>query len=229
VRLTGNVFFASNSLPRTGVRIQQGYYLLDREVTVGQFAAFDPSRLRGGGAKKMHEPVRDVSWEEATAFCRWLTWRSGHLVRLPTEVEWEYAARGPRPGPYPWDGAGRFFAWAERGDKGAPLPHDPRGRDVSWCGAHDLAGNVSEWCLDLYRPDHYKRIDARRAYVPAAARAEEPRPGLLGVRTYRGGSYRDPKYSCELPIRRSLAQDQRRPTVGFRVVLIPPAPKSTKR
>lgn len=94
-------------------------------------------------------PISDISWHEATSFCQRLQARLGVVARLPSEIEWEYAARGDDGRLYPWKDDG-FHAWAEHPDS-PPRPCPAENRDVSWAGAYDMAGNVSEWCLDTYK------------------------------------------------------------------------------
>jgi len=130
-------------------------------------------------------PVVQVTWYEAQAFCRWVG------GRLPTEAEWEYAARGPEGTIFPWgnelDGVRLNFcdancasAWAEQdvddGYEGtAPVGSYPQG--ASWCGAQDLAGNVWEWTASLYRPYPYQADDVRED------------PTSTGSRVLRGGAF----------------------------------------
>lgn len=226
VRATGNPFLGGNTVPRVKLKVTRGFWILDREVTEGQYAALVPGRKVTKANRDM--PVRDVTWAEAMTFCRLLQGKCGRTARLPTEVEWEYAARGPDPRRYPWPAEGQFHACAEKGDSGAPRPWASSASDISWCGAFDMGGNVSEWCLDLYEPDHYARLEAGRGYDPRKEKVQSPAKGILPVRTYRGGSYLDPRHNCEVPTRRSLAQDRRRPSLGFRPVLVPTPPVTRK-
>ena len=111
------------------------------------------------------QPVVGVSWYNANTYCEWAN------ARLPTEAEWEYAARGPENSRFPWgndfDGTRVNYCdancgedWAdETVDDGygltAPVGSYPAG--ASWCGALDLAGNVWEWVADWYDEDYYER------------------------------------------------------------------------
>jgi len=118
-------------------------------------------------------PINCVSHEGARAYCAWKGWR------LPTEAEWEVAARGPEGRTWPWtDGAPSCdrTAMADASGPGCgtggPLPAGSRPKDVSWCQARDLGGNVREWVADAYGAYPGGRAD----------------PGLSG-HVNRGGSW----------------------------------------
>jgi formylglycine-generating enzyme required for sulfatase activity len=160
--------FASEK-PAHRVRLTRGYWIDTYEVTV---AAFQEFVSQGGYEQKAHWspagwawlagqdratlpspcagdapdfPRRCVTWYEAEAYA---TWRGG---RLPTEAEWEYAARGPDSLTYPW-GNGFDAARCNVVDSTGPAPGGFHAGGVSWVGAHDMAGNAMEWVSDWLAP-----------------------------------------------------------------------------
>lgn len=96
-------------------------------------------------------PVIYVNWEEAQAYARWLSAKTGRAYRLPTEVEWEYAARGGRPAPRDLTGIVNCFecweGWSHKTEPVAQFP--PNG-----FGLFDMLGNVMEWTADCWRARH---------------------------------------------------------------------------
>ncbi|MBM4283691.1 MAG: formylglycine-generating enzyme family protein [Deltaproteobacteria bacterium] len=143
------------------------FYLAETETTNAQYARFlqatgHPAPLYWKD-KKLNapsQPVVGVTWNDAQAFARWLTRKTGVTHRLPTEAEWEAAARGGLAGqPYPWggeapDAGGRFRANYNPGNFAAdgfattaPVGSFP----PNGYGLYDMAGNVAEWCQDQVR------------------------------------------------------------------------------
>jgi formylglycine-generating enzyme len=153
------------------------------------------------------QPVVGVTWTEAVDFCEWLTQERGALHRLPTEAEWERAARGGRDGErYPWgdEAPERWF-----GTPAGPLPAPPRvGQGpANGFGLTDLAGVVHEWCLDWYAAD---------AYGPAPVRAPTGPPEGTR-RVSRGGAWRHQEPWSPVAHRSSLPPGRRYSDYGFRV------------
>ena len=166
---------------RPGRSFNLSAYLIDRhEVTVGQFKRFCEFTRRSmpvqpEGATDLHPVVR-VSWTDAEAFAKW-----AHR-RLPTEAEWEKAARGSTGKPFPWGGEDDpSLRNAPGGDDGfegpAPAGSFPKGQSVY--GVLDLAGNVWEWCSDRYSATAWATGDAKDPKGPAAG----------ADRSIRGGSF----------------------------------------
>jgi len=147
------------------VTISKAILMSRTEVTNAQYEQFDPShkKLRGklGFSRGDDEAVVFVSWNEAVAFCRWLSKKESKPYRLPTEAEWEYACRAGTTGPYH---TGKTLPKAFRKNVTVSwFPGSNRGKDKSvklttgatepnaW-GLCDMHGNVEEWCGDWYGP-----------------------------------------------------------------------------
>ena len=151
-------------------------------------------------------PVTFVSWYGAQAYCEALG------RRLPTEAEWELAARGPLRIAYPW---GNEFdptvANTARSESGGLAPVDAYPEGASVYGAYHMAGNVAEWVLDWYASDFYE-TDAAIALNPTG-------PASGTERVVRGGSWQDAPFYVRAVQRASLPPDTMTETVGFRCAL----------
>ncbi len=136
-------------------------------------------------------PVLGVNWDAASAYCNWLSAETGKKYRLPTEAEWEKAARGTDQRRFPWgntiDPSYANFTGAQRFDTGQLVGYydgSKRGdfqthNGASPYGAMDMAGNVMEWCQDYYQRDYYS--------VSAKKNPKGPEKGAY--RVLRGGSF----------------------------------------
>ncbi len=150
--------------PVHNVTISKPFYLGATEVTNKQYEAFDPGHraLRGrlGYSTDDNEAVVFVSWEEAAAFCKWLSRKEGRPYRLPTEAQWEYACRAETETPYstgtslppPFHKNPKLSWFPSPRSRSKPLPlHVGKTPPNPW-GLHDMHGNVEEWCSDWYGP-----------------------------------------------------------------------------
>ncbi len=132
----------------------------------------------GQQLERMDHPVVNVSWNDAIAYVGWLTQMTRQPWRLPTEAEWEKAARGTDGRIYPWgDAWDKTRANTADGGPGTTTPVGTYPSGASPYGAQDMAGNVWEWCSSLSNPYPYN---------PAVSEALDNR---TGVRVFRGGSW----------------------------------------
>ena len=182
-------------------------------------------------------PVVGVTWEQANAFCHWRTEyllkglgpaaRFVQRYRLPTEAEWEYAARGKDQNEFPWDnedvasGKGCFFANFKPDDgnytKDGNLITSRVGIYSSNSnGLYDMAGNVAEWTSTVYTE---AGVDAMNDINPQLSyNAAKEDPYRMKKKSVRGGSWKDPESYIRSAWRSSEYQNQPRSYVGFRCV-----------
>ncbi len=155
-------------------------------------------------------PVVGITWDEAVAYCRWLSACTGQAFRLPSEAEWEYAARGGREGElYPWgnDAPGARTMIGYDPITGGPARvgvNPPNG-----FGLYDMSEGVHEWCSDYYDSGYY-------LYAPE----RNPQGAAAGTRrASRGGSWRHQIKFSRSAARSSLPPSFRYADYGFRVAL----------
>jgi len=204
--------------PVHGATISRPFYLGATEVTNIQYEQFDPShrQLRGklGYSQDDGEAVVFVSWEDAVAFCNWLSRTEGRPYRLPTEAEWEYSCRAGTTTPY-FTGSELPQAFQKnaenswfpsRRDDGIAVPlHVGETAPNSW-GIMDMHGNVEEWCLDWYGPY-------------AAADCIDPVGPVMGdFRVTRGGSHSTTLEYLRSANRSGTLPQDRSWLIGFRIV-----------
>ncbi|GAA2511257.1 formylglycine-generating enzyme family protein [Pilimelia columellifera] len=165
------------------------YWIASYPVTNGEYARFlhDTGRSRRPSTWQLgaypwdrsNHPVAGVEPQDGDAYADWLTARTGHPWRLPTEAEWEHAAAGPDRREHPWGDAFDPAA-ANTRETGVhtttPVGAFPAGR--SWCGAMDMGGNVEEFVADTYRP-----------YPGAEAVSDDLTDAVGTYRVARGGSF----------------------------------------
>lgn len=169
----------------------------------------DHYKRRGNALTHPDHPVVGISWENAVAFCRWLSEYSETPYRLPSEAEWEYAVRGGNKSlGFPYAGSHKLkeVAWYSRNSHGTTqtvglkLPNE--------LGLHDMSGNVWEWCADHW---HENYDDA-----PADGSARKGNAQETG-RVRRGGSWYYDVNDCRVADRNGIDTDFRNDDMGFRV------------
>ena len=165
-------------------------------------------------------PVVGVTWYEAAAYCQWLSARTGQAFRLPTEAEWEKAARGPQAAQWPWGNDwedGRCNSEEAGLNATTPVGMFPHGAAAWPAGSvDDLVGNVFEWCADWWDDGLYqKRIDRGET-------EHDPQgPEKGSARVVRGGSYFLYRRRCRAAYRNRLVPAYFDLNAGFRVVRSP--------
>ncbi len=158
------------------------------------------------------QPVVAVSWDDAVAYCAWLTAELGETYRLPTEAEREFACRGGTVTAYPWGETAErdLGAYGTRWFEGSPgvVGGPPNGFDLC-----NMADNVHEWCADWYGRDYYS----------LSPRKDPPGPASGVRRVSRGGSWRHHVKVTRSSARSAIDPRFRYTDYGFRVVCsVPP-------
>lgn len=222
------------------------YYIMRYPVTNGQYDRFikatghrPPLFWENGHfpAEKSDHPVVGVAYNDALAFCRWFAAETGLAVRLPSEPEWEKAARGTDGQVYPWGDTweeGRCnSSEAKIGDTTPVGQFSPVGD--SPFGVAEMAGNVQEWVSSLYGPYPYDPTDGREALINNLAPSDllpkwrdtgctmliDSWEAALDKSMLRGGSWRESKFESRCAYRSWAAPMHRSNDTGFRCVYEP--------
>jgi formylglycine-generating enzyme required for sulfatase activity len=215
------------------VKLTKPFYLQTTEISQRQYKAVmgeNPSYFKGDDL-----PVENVSWFEAAAFCQELSRREGRRFRLPTEAEWEYAARAGKTGPIAGTGKLAEMAWHadnsgdQKIDSAKLWDTDPdnyfrrlsdngcrprpvgTGKANDW-GIHDMQGNVSEWVADWYA-SRYFRTDA------AKVDPWGPKESDVNSRVMRGGSWGSDPRNCRVAKREYNTPKMQSASCGFRIAM----------
>ena len=206
-----------------------GFWMDEYEVTFAEFMQFSREHRATNGlqAREAHVPVTEVSWDDAAAYCAWRCRQERvpeGTYRLPTEAEWEYAARGGlEQQSYPWGSLGpnafdipqANYGCTDNNDKPAdgfarlaPVgSYRPNG-----FGLFDMAGNVWEWCCDWYSEGGYT-LSSNVMINPAGAET--------GIRrVWRGGGWGSAPESLRCAARGGLSQGHWMDNLGFRCVRV---------
>jgi formylglycine-generating enzyme required for sulfatase activity len=218
-------FARTDETPQHRVRITRSFQMGAHPVTVGQFRQFvkDASYKPTGGdtwAKPGFDqtddhPVVGVTWNDAVAFCKWLSKKEGRGYRLPTDAEWEYCCRAGSTTAYPFgDDPNQLpkHAWfrANTGKGTHPVGKLPAN---AW-GLYDMPGHVWQWVEDWYTPDYYKNSPAEDPSGPATGFKMGDKP----AKVMRGGSWVLDAIACRSACRKGRPADYKMPHAGFRVV-----------
>jgi formylglycine-generating enzyme required for sulfatase activity len=205
-----------NEMPAHEVTLAQPFYMGQFEVTQEQYEKIiksNPSEFEGA-----RNPVECVSWDDAQAFCRQMSQKTGRSVRLPSEAEWEYACRAGT--------STRFYSGNEYDDmyrvgwcsKNPGIRTHPVGeKEPNAFNLYDMHGNVWEWVEDDWHDDYTGAPTDGSTWIDTPRR---------GGRVVRGGScYYHPRH-CRSAFRRRLEPELRIAYLGFRVVLLFSSPRA---
>ena len=186
----------------------KGFVISKYEVTQKMWREImgsNPSQVVGDDL-----PVHNVSWDDVQIFIQRLNLKTGMSYRLPTEAEWEYAARGGNlqgEVPFLYSGSSDLLSVAWFNENSEDKPHAVGGRQPNALGLYDMSGNVWEWCSDLYE-----------LYSDKAQ--QNPTGATKGIsRVTRGGCYAGLASQCRVTTRKSVYQGSRDATTGFRLAM----------
>ena len=192
----------SNEKPVHHVTLS-GYYLGETEVTQALWEAVmgnNPSHHKDSDC-----PVENVSWHDCQSFINKLKSLTGKDFRLPTEAEWEYAARGGRSCGFKYSGSNTAgeVAWFDDNSRGET--HPVKGKLPNELGIYDMSGNVWEWCQDWI--GKYKSVSQTNPLGPSSG----------SKRVRRGGGWDSRAWNCRVSERNPSSPDRRNNFLGFRL------------
>lgn len=178
----------------------ESFYIGETEITTGQYLAFCnatkshyPEWLEAGNDYNVNTgkntyyknlgisesavslPITGVSWNDAVAYCEWLKEKTGQNYKLPTEAQWEYAAKGGSSASsltakYEYVGSNDINAVAWYSENAGGKPHNVKGKQKNELGLYDMTGNVWEWCENLYSSGGSDRVGRGGSWGSSAAR-----------------------------------------------------------
>ena len=182
------------------------YYIGETEVTQALWTAVmgdNPSWFKGDNL-----PVEQVSWEDCQTFIGKLNGLTGKRFRLPTEAEWEYAARGGnRSNHTQYSGGSMIDDVAWYGGNSGNKTHSVKTKKPNELGLYDISGNVWEWCQDWY------------GYYGSNAQTNPTGPGSGSNRVIRGGSWLNFVRDCRSSFRGNRSPGGHNVNLGFRLAL----------
>ena len=190
------------------------FALAETQVTVAEYARFldathrpPPPTWNDPNFNHPEQAVTAVSWFEAMAYCEWLSEMTGSRYRLPTEAEWEHAARG--------GSEGKLFPWGDDAPQSRPNygslwqrgPEPVRRSEPNAYGLYEMCENVHEWCGDWFQADYYAHSPERNPQGPASGERKSS----------RGGSWRHHIKISRCSARSSIPPQFQYADYGFRV------------
>lgn len=204
----------ANEIPVHRVRLAKSIAASRYEITLQEFDRFTASTGRvqrtGQLSKKPDSPVRGIAWIDAVAYTQWLSVQTGYHYRLPTEAEWEHAARAGTTTRYPWGDTisgdkVRCMACGDKKSKSENVGQFPENE----FGLFDVAGGVWEWVADCWHPEFSGAPTDGSSWMQA---------GDCNLRVLRGGSISSGQNQLRVAYRTASNPVNRGEFIGFRVV-----------
>ncbi len=196
---------SSDESPVHSVRLSD-FSIGKYEVTQEEWEAVmgnNPSKFKGA-----NKPVERVSWNDCQEFIKKLNLLTGLQFRLPTEAEWEYAARGGNKyRGYKYSGSNTIGDVAWYWYNSSETTHQVGTKRPNELGLYDMSGNVMEWCSDWYSDSYYSSSPTTNPTGPTTG----------SYRVYRGGSWRNDAQGCRVSFRYYSSPDYRNYDIGFRL------------
>ena len=199
-----------------------GYWIAETEVTQAQWEAVMGTTIQQQREKSEYDwglvgvgdnyPMYYVNYDEAKEFCSRLSSATGRKYTLPTEAQWEYAARGGKGATtYTYSGSNSFGSVAWYDGNSGDSTHPVKGKTPNQLGLYDMSGNVYEWCLDYYDSNYYS----------SSPKTNPSNRSRSDYRVVRGGSWRSSESGCRVASRGFDFPSSRDGYSGFRVVIVP--------
>jgi sulfatase modifying factor 1 len=191
------------------------FYIGKTEVTVAQYHTYCnatgvsmPKEPSWGWTN--NAPIVNVSWSDALNYCDWLSEKLDKNISLPTEAQWEYAARGGNQSKgYKYAGGRSMAAVGWYGDNSGDKTHNVATKKANELGLYDMSGNVWEWCRDWYDADYYA----------SSPRTNPKGPSSGARRVLRGSAWHYSASYCRVAVRLISIPSSRSINFGFRVAL----------
>jgi len=208
----------SNETPKRKVYLVS-FFISKYEITNEQYGKFlkahpeyhPPPYWNNQDFNQPKQPIVGLDWNDAIIYCDWLTEKTGKDYKLPTEAQWERAARGKDARIFPW---GQDFPnWKAnfQNQAKAPLSVGTFPSGTNELGLFDMAGNVAEWCSDWYDEVYYH-----------SALNSNPQGSRSGhEKVVRGGSWQDVAFYLRCAARMKYEPNTHKETIGFRIVIQP--------
>lgn len=201
-----NVFINDREKPTHEVTLTNDYYIGETEVTQALWKAVMGSNP--SSYKYDNRPVNQINWQDCQSFIKKLNKKLGSNFRLPTEAEWEYAARGGNQSQgFKYSGSNTLDNVAWYSSNSDQMIHDVKTKSPNELGLYDMSGNVWEWCQDGFR--EYSSSSVTNPTGPASNK----------YRIYRGGGESSYDINCRVSYRHFDFPDQRSSIIGFRLAM----------